>query len=261
MSWKIYNGFILNNIATLEKALEFSKKLIPQFNELADEYWKKLIISHAVSEFDNDNLDRVELPKNYLSISSKLMWEHERESCREGTKSFTNVSISLSFTPAKVKGKKRIIGILFTDNRDILKAFFNLSEVEEYCFFDNSDQPEKISEADWQEREKVWKSVFANASTASKVMLVFDIISEKEGTRYPTIEEADIEKYQGTWEDRVKGALNYHILKDRNFTAVSDYLKFIRSEESEAARNAARETVEQKVKKNLTLSDLTLNHD
>lgn len=256
MSWKIYNGFILKNITTLEDALEYFKSQIKDFNLEADDYWRGMIISHAIAQYDNDCAENIKPVKDYIKGSVGTFWAEERESSQKGFKSITDVRVGISVCPVTIRNKKRIIGMAFVDNSRLRDKFFALPEVKEYMYFDNQDRPETISEAEWNTRSKVWRTLFKEHATANKVMFGFDIISDVESSRSPDIEQEHFDKYVMSFDERLKGAVNERLLKNKSFSNLSSYMQYIKSEEAEKARALIEPVIRDRLAINISLSDL-----
>lgn len=256
MSWKIYNGFILNNTATLEDALEYFKAQIKDFNAEADDYWRGMIISHAIAQYDNDCADGIKPTKDYIKASLGTFWEEERESSQKGYKSITDVCIGVSVCPVIIKKKPRIIGIAFVDNKRLCDKFFALPEIEEYMYYDNTDIPKDVSITEWKTREKVWKKVFKDYATANKVMFGFDLIANSESMRSPEITQEHFEKYVMSFDERLKGAVNERLLKNKSFPNFNSYVQYIKSEEALEARSLIEPIIRDRLTINIALNDL-----
>ena len=261
MSWKIYNGFTLKNITKLEDALEYFKSLLADFTEEADDYWRGMIISHAIAQYDNDCAENTPPKKDYIDNSLQLFWDEERQTSAKGYKSITDVRLGLSIAPVTIKGKKRIIGMIFCDNKRLYKKFFELSEIEDYAWYDNTDKPEEISTLDWNYRGKVWKKLFEQESRPNKVMFGYDIISDVESIRYPKITQEHFTKYMVPFEDRVKGAINERLIKNKSFSNLSSYWDYIKSDEAQEAKKLIEPIVRDRLTINIALKDLVLDEE
>lgn len=256
MSWKIYNGFIFKDINTLESALDFFQKNLDVFAKVADEHWKKLIISKAIAEYDNECAENIKKPVNQLNAALGLFWEYERDNLKNNRKSFTDVAVLPSVASVKIKGKKRVIGILFCDNKELLETFYSMPEIEEYAYFNNSDTPEEISQEDWNYRGKVWDKLFETNMTANKTMFSYDIIGEKEICRDPKITQEDVDKYNIPFQDRVEGAVRHQLLKNKTFSNLDGYSEFMRRPDTIEAKERLTPVIESRLNRNITLNDL-----
>lgn len=261
MSWKIYNGFILKNITKLEDALEFVKSLSNEFAIEADDYWKGLIISYAIAQYDNDCADNTKPSKNYINESLHLFRQEERETSKSGAKSVTDTRVGVSLCSTIIHGKKRIIGMLFCDNGRLRNKFFNLEEIENYSFYDSTDKPDEVSTRDWNYRKKVWSEIFKDHDTANKVMFSYDIISDIESLRSPDIIEEDFKKYLTSFDDRLKGAVNERLIKNKTFSNLMGYLEYIRSAEAQEAKTLIEPIIKERLTINLAFNDLQSNSE
>jgi len=156
MSTKIYNGFIFktNDFNKIHKEImSFRKKIAPIVKDKA---------ARVISVMSTNTIDRLcigmdELPdEKYYSPFYKAEQEiHDRIRDIKRTQirdPIFNFSCDISIHPIKNK----ILGIIFTEQRDIEKMWFRKKIVGEYGYWNNVDPLETVSEKDWDQRRIDW---------------------------------------------------------------------------------------------------------
>jgi len=63
--------------------------------------------------------------------------------------------------------------LLFAEERLLIEAFRALPEVEEYGYWNNSDQPDGVTDAQWDERREFWTRVLPGYDPPSVAMLTW----------------------------------------------------------------------------------------
>ena len=155
MSTKIYNGFILPNITSLDNLYEFIKELRPEATKVCEEYYARHIADIATARYDIDSfLGERNLAKYSKCYMTDARWELKE--IKRIQESSEDVSVHFQKSP-KVNG---ILGMHFTDIRDIMEFFWDHEEVEEYAYWDNTIKPAEVTEDEWKFRCEVWKEVF-----------------------------------------------------------------------------------------------------
>jgi len=91
----------------------------------------------------------------------------------------------------------KILGITYTEQPDFQQAWLDKWFVEEYFYFDNTDKPEAITDADWEQRERDWEealpgviapSMAGFTATISTLDMPFASLQLIQ-SNWPTIEE------------------------------------------------------------------------
>ncbi len=236
MSTKIYNGFIFNKINTLEKAFAYLKKIKPDLELMADHHWLEIIIKLAINHYDFDKLNGKDTRiKNYSywsdAYSRIITDEEENNKTRAG--SFTNVDCEVALAPVKVAGKNAIVGIPIINNRYMLEQFRMLPEIEDYCYYDNTDGPTGISEKEFKARGKVWDKVFSDSYMVSQSMLLYTLVPEGMRSLDKTFIDTYHTLYLSSFEERVEtAARELTILTNKGkLENPSDYFSYIKSDE------------------------------
>jgi hypothetical protein len=70
---------------------------------------------------------------------------------------------------------ERLGVLLFAEERLLVDAFRALPEVEEYGYWNNSDQPDGVTEAQWDERREFWDRVLPGYDPPSVAMFTWSL--------------------------------------------------------------------------------------
>lgn len=151
MSTKIFDGFKIDSqdFIDINKKLDKFKK---QIYREAERRVTKRIVENAVSRFDNQQIIHNKDIKFWDAF-----WEVEREAFKEqkgDTRSLYDVSFSVFLYPIR----DITIGIVYSSEPDFKQKFFRKRFVKDYAYWNNTDPDEKVSEEEWDQREKDWNA-------------------------------------------------------------------------------------------------------
>ena len=178
MSTKIYNGMYVDNMSIKEFndwCLSLRKRLI----QIAIKQYYKGVANIAQSIFlwqksgldfcpyykalDTDKLNSDWSVSQILgyseTIANRLAHRSEATKMRIEVESDFDYQFSLSVFPTDDK----ILLIPYTENEEFLKCLVNDEKVHSYPYYDNADAPSDITDEEWEERGRIWDSVFAKS--------------------------------------------------------------------------------------------------
>lgn len=170
MSTKIYDGFVLtiNNFEKLnEELIVFRKELVPIINE---GYWNYLAIMSQVFIDDRICGKRIcgtptQITDNGEESTPFFYAEHNlRKEILEIEKTgLRNHWIDFETYLTLFPYKKKIYGIIYTEQNKIKNIWFNNKKfVKRYGYWNNTDPEDNISAKEWKEREMIWDKVLSN---------------------------------------------------------------------------------------------------
>lgn len=261
MSTKIYNGFIFNKINTLEKAFAYLKKVKPDMEMLADHYWLQIITELAVSHYDFDCIEGKDTRHkgcSYFSDAFARVCDEEKENNKEGRASFTNIDAEIAIAPVKVEGKNRIVGIPVINNKQMLEQFKLLPEIDDYCYYDNTDEPDYVTKKEFKARGKTWDIVFKDNNIVSQAMLTYTLVPEGMRLLSRNFIETNGPSYIKSYENRVESCTREYTVEANKskFKSPSDYFKWVKTDEYKNEIDKNKELITSKLDKNLTLDKL-----
>lgn len=152
MSTKVYNGFRLVAGADPFDFLAHAQGALVPLRDRLDA--QSLMQSYAAScdqlafasHTDNKPQSIQEHARQSLVLLGRLpesaLWLNDPHA----------IAIWLGWEPVS----RRYMGFVNSSAQEVTDAVWSFSEVEQFDYWDNADQPQGVSEADWQERAQAW---------------------------------------------------------------------------------------------------------
>lgn len=122
--------------------------------------------------------DLASLMKTPLT-AAYVAYEYEQAELRQTDRRHDPNRFELSFGRDPQTGR---FGVLrFADEAALIDAFDAIPEVEAYGYWNNTDRPDDVTEAEWVDRREFWERVLPGYSTPVEVMLGWSL----RGTYHP----------------------------------------------------------------------------
>lgn len=176
MSTKIYNGFRLKGVRTLDKAFFMMPELRKPIRAAAELQAAKLLVMRASYIYDEATYLGEKQGMSALKKAYGDIWAGLRESARTRERDYFDLGFDLSLA---VTTDKNVIGMAFGNN-DIKKAFFALEPVADYSYWDNTDEPDDVTPKDWAKRRGHWNEVLGVSSVPAQSMFNITFVPEYE---------------------------------------------------------------------------------
>jgi hypothetical protein len=155
MSTKIYNGYKLEKLS-LDDLIIFCKGFQKDLINIRNKLMKELY---------GDNFD-VQLFIKLLDRVASV----KRTNTRDPLADF---SASVCFLP----NENNILAITYWNHTEYTKAWESEPIVDDYGYWDNTDQDERCTEEEWATRGVDWQKALPNYSAPSENGFVFDFIT------------------------------------------------------------------------------------
>src|ERR1019366_7183698 len=174
MSTKIYNGYMLPNTSAFELNKIVNSLRVKVVNE-AKRQITKVIGKQVAFIMDSIALDKnfEDKIKEYYDVAGKnirgihfsntmgvyrfvtemIQYKNKQIQITQERNPYYDFSFSLSVLPLKNK----TLCIAYCDNVEMLKIIDNDSKFSEYGYWDNTDQPDGVSNREWRQRYNDWK--------------------------------------------------------------------------------------------------------
>ena len=88
-------------------------------------------------------------------------------------------SIDYSFNMVFYPFEGKLYGSMYTVQSDFAELWLNKNFVKEYAYWNNTDQPENISDKAWQKRGRVWDTIFETQAIPSLNGFTYEITPEQ----------------------------------------------------------------------------------
>lgn len=304
MSTKIYNGRKLKNAP---KNLKEVRDIIFKFKEKAMEYYKnkfyRLLARDVVEIIDNAAIFHTTdyiLPHHYDDKIMEKLGEQEFASTtvwgavenavgrraeifkkqRERSGEFFEYEFYCHVVI--VPCHDEVFLLLFTEEREIEDMFDAMEEIEEYSYWDNSDQPDGMTWEQWEERGAEWDEALVGGVPSQDGfgmdiladVLYIKVYKPRNDDDAPGAVEETM-KHLPKWEDRVQRLTRATLYKEwgeenketeEEKSAYSSYMKRVKRFDKFFAEDVERvekkrEEISQLLKKDLTQDDLLIKID
>lgn len=254
MSTKIYNGFKLKSIKSLDKAFFFVKEMRPQIKEAVELQFSKQVAERSCLVYDEAMLFDKELGHSAMAHTLKEIDDELFESRKSRRKSYYDFGVELSLA---VTSDKSVIGIIFCESNEVRNTFFGLKGVVKYPYWDSTDKPEDVSIQEWSRRRGHWNEVLSIGIPAHEMFSIrlFDeytmIVPNKD----------EISKQIITFERRLQKIAERSTIEkvyaEKSLESPRDIIRFLmNSPEFPARVEAEKEELKKKLKPTLTIEDL-----
>lgn len=303
MSIKLYYGYKLPSMSAYELQC-FFEKLRKKLNKERDKMYDEALASEFISAFDSVWLGVIdyegyknrfkhtlftgdEYIKDKISLYNFVV-ENIRENYREIYKTGRrNPSYDFQFTVSVIPTKDKTLCVIYTEQNEFREIWENMKEVEEYGYWNNTDQPEDVTDKEWRFREKEWEKALKNWGPPVLAGFSWNMNPDGELDGFPFFGDSGFEKVikltEGT---KHKRALHYakRILLDKKMKQIqqekgikkedikeisdSGYWEasdFVRSEEGQKIAEEMALNIEQKLveitedHKRMSYSDIVQN--
>ena len=269
MSTKIYNGY------KIPKSLDVLQDFIIDFRNKAEEIvlndLTKLtaeMTSYNVDRFFFNSLKEPELADSALQKVMRLI-DDEYSKIKKTKQRNPTYDFECEVSVLVPKESDKILLLLFTEKQNIKSLFESYEFIEEYCYWNNSDKPNDISESDWKQREIDWNKALPGSGVPARNGLSFELIGEW----LPMFDASEVIKNMPSFEDRCKKVAKERVasfIKDpavwelaKNgsiYKFIQEVSRFEQSEEGlqvyENLLKEARELLPETLTKELILSNL-----
>jgi hypothetical protein len=179
MSTKIYNGARIVG-HTLESFLREMHQLRAVFLEAAKEAMRQAVVNVASSDFDKQTLGLEDTapPRSYIGAAYIELMDRQFECQRTGQRNpFIDYQAEIVVFP--VEGQ--LLAIPYIDNPTLRKLLANQPWWQDFGYWDNTDEEEGVSEADWKERGRLWSLALPEGLSPAKAGYTVTILASTDG--------------------------------------------------------------------------------
>lgn len=175
MSTKIYYGYKLPNIKTVEQLEILRKELINQAKIMKTQIATQLALRSGVFMldlykvgFDVPDLKQTVFGYGYQKVNERFR-EFKKQPYRDPFYDLRFEAIVFLTDP--------MLAIFIGENKAMRGIFENHKEVEYYGYWNNSDPQEGVTEAEWEQREKDWEFLDGPICNHGIIIAVDDMIT------------------------------------------------------------------------------------
>jgi hypothetical protein len=179
MSTKIYNGARIVG-HTLESFLVEVHRMRATFQEAAKDAMRQAVVNIASSDFDKQTLglDDTAPPCSYIGAAYIELMDRQFECQRTGQRNpFIDYQAEIVVFP--VEGQ--LLAIPYIDNPTLRTLLASQSWWQDFGYWDNTDEEEGVSEADWEERERLWSLAMPEGLPPAQAGYTVTILASSNG--------------------------------------------------------------------------------
>lgn len=260
MSTKIYTGFKAEGISfyELSQQLEEIKQIAQQIalKSLYDE-----MILEATKLYDSITLGYRQPIDN--SCIAKI-WGDMIMECVESNRNNTrhpNTDYSFSVCLYPIN-ETSTLGVYFTEHTKLSDLIKEKSWFQDYSYWNNTDQPDEISDDEWESREKTWNTYCHHGLTFANSMYTFELVSDSCIFDVKRPKSTDTDVLIPTIKQRLIYASYDAFVKKLQpmdtTSLISTYSRFLHSttEEDIKLKESIKEELKPLLKADLSLEDL-----
>jgi hypothetical protein len=244
MSTKIYNGYKLPRM-DLDELYSFFMEIGKELRIISRELYTEALSRIAVGIVDSLALDRFNVAyweKYMYSDMSHIYPVSVAEFCLgktiERAKKEKDPLFDWGFSVDFIPREDKILCLLFAEKKEFIEYWQNIKEVEEYPYWDNSDEPEGMDYEDWKLRGKEWEDAMKDEFIPSFNSLSFSpstdrihFVSSKELADKQPSTDVRLDRWTRTILDE-----EYHSKckssSEEDFSGKKDLLKFAEANKS-----------------------------
>jgi hypothetical protein len=233
MSTKIYNGArVLGH--TLESFLVEVHRMRPVFREAAQSCMRQAVVNIASSDFDRQTLglDETAPPRSYIGAAYIELMDRQFECQRTGQR---NPFIDHQSEVVVIPVEGQLLAIPYIDNPILRRLLVSQPWWQEFGYWDNTDEEEGVSEADWKERERLWSLALPDGLPPAQAGYTVTILASSSGQHDMTDEM--LTPLLPTLEERVHRSVDWFrdapldlglapdASRDERRLAIAEYIK------------------------------------
>lgn len=214
MSTTIYNGYRLPKGLTLRQLFVWVKDLRKDMEKIAVSEVHQHFYENAVRCFDEEVLIASglivpnEKREEYLrarsgSLLSHVQIEADNQRMEKKRQNYRDPLYDTDTSMVVIPDGKRLYAMLYSPQKKITNFFEAVEGIEEYGYWNNSDQPDEISDAAWRTRGKRWDRILGLKGIPSEAGATFQLVQEGVGFG-EAISKDTIVADSLTFEDRVQ---------------------------------------------------------
>jgi len=176
MSTKIYTGFRFVE-PTLLKLYGWINEFRTELRPVVETAHKRWVTTLAVRKLDMDTLDNAALSKpKYLQDAYDEFTRRVKEIRRTKVRdSDVDYELELSILPMSAR---KVLGIVFCEQQDMVNLWMGKQFVEDYAYWDNTDKPDEVTEAQWEKRGKDWNDALPGVGVPSMCGFTADCVDK-----------------------------------------------------------------------------------
>lgn len=275
MSTKIYNGYVLPAMTAVELT-QFTIRVRGVMNEVRNEMVRRLNAAYCYNILDALALGK-KISGNVLKPNQRLAFAgywyiHEQVKLAK-TSELRGKGIPLECSVVFLPQDNRILTVFYAEKDGFHSAWRSLPEVKEYGYWNNTDQPDNVTDEEWAERRQSWDSVLLQNKSSEWIPSMNGLVADLVDPMLPLVRTSEILQYIPSvearareWAKSIVRNRRYNLnvknsqsdKKDINWTAFHNSLAWMSTPEGQKAINSQAKSIQKKLKETYTQEEFDI---
>lgn len=178
MSTKIYHGFKFADpdMTVIHRHIMHWRQELRLLQKKATDAF---VAEIAISMFDAERMHPgTHTGKSPLTDAVLMLWDRQAEVKKTQRR---DPSVDFEFTISLMPFEGQVYGIAYTEQREWQRIWMAKPFIIDFAYWDNTDPPEELPDAEWEERGRVWGAVLGGAIMSAPSMAGFSADCTHEG--------------------------------------------------------------------------------
>ncbi|GAB2732795.1 hypothetical protein [Nocardioides pakistanensis] len=185
MSTKIYHGY---RLAAGVDLFDFVDHVRRTMNPIRDRLDARALIGGAVRSIDGADLGGRPRPGMPLFDAMSAYDDLQRKT---GPDSRLHDPHRFELAIGRDKPSGRMLVLLYADRPEYVEAWEALPQVEPYGYWNNADQPEDVTDAEWDERREAWDRVMPGYTPPVACMASVALRADSDMGMFSLVQDTD----------------------------------------------------------------------
>lgn len=276
MSTKIYNGYCLPEGLTMEGVFQWLRPLKAALRQTVEENWHQTVGRSSLEAFDLQTARTKGMqlggeslgPRSSPWSNARQRWLDDLRECQQAQRwCFVDPEVNLSvfYTP------QRLYALFFGTQKNLKEVFEKTEGVSEFNYWNNAEQPNGISNKQWEQRGKTWEALLGPTGIPSEESASFQLVGKdhlmfcRPKDAFATQNLAELHELKerahrvalNSPEAQLPEDLRQEYEKHKSFSVYMGHLRRLEKGEDEAF-NRVRDQVAQLLETVVSLADLQM---
>lgn len=169
MSTKIYNGY---RLSLAIDPFEFTSQLRAVMDPIRTRLDARTLMERAIAAVDGADASGQSRPQHALFTA---LTDFDNEQRKMGSHDWGHDPNRFEVSFGYDRQTRRVLCLLYADQPEFTEAWESLPQVEAFGYWNNGDQPEDVTDADWAARRDAWERVMPGCTPPVECMLSFSL--------------------------------------------------------------------------------------
>lgn len=183
MSTKIYNGYRLPEGLTMDGVFQWLRPLKAALRETVEENWHQTLGRSSLEAFDLQTARTKGMqlggeglgPRSSPWSNARQRWLDDLRECQQTQRwCFVDPEVNLSVFYTQ----QRLYALFFGTQKNLQEVFEKTEGVSEFNYWNNAEQPNGISNKQWEQRGETWEALLGPTGIPSEESASFQLVGK-----------------------------------------------------------------------------------